>query len=192
MTLICFDVGNVLVKLRCAVSTVDEPLREEYAHLTQLYGVGGLERQAFLGALKRLFGWQCDLSEVESWFVHQRIEKPQPGVEALLAQLHKKGVPIAVLSNTNASHWAYLKTFELFQGCLINVLSFEQQCAKPDARIYQRLEALSGFQGEQIIYFDDIEVNVQAAGCRGWITCLVNPVTAIDQIQECLRGHGVL
>ncbi|WP_073525302.1 HAD-IA family hydrolase [Pseudomonas fluorescens] len=190
--LICFDVGNVLVRLKSFTHAVDKTKVEQYSHLTQLYGVGRLARQEFLNALRALFEWRCELSDIESWFVHHRIEGPQPGSDKLLAQLHKSGVTVSLLSNTNASHWAYLSSLELFQPRLISVLSFEQRCAKPDIEIYRRLEELTGFNSAEIIFFDDLEVNTLAADRLGWITRQVAPPSAIDDIYKFLQGHGVL
>jgi HAD superfamily hydrolase (TIGR01509 family) len=190
--LICFDVGNVLVRLKDTTRAVDTTMIEEYSHLTQLYGIGRLTRWEFLVALRDLLQWRCALSDIESWFIHHRIEGPQPGADKLLARLQRAGVPVALLSNTNASHWAYLNSFDLFAPRRINVLSFEQQCAKPDIEIYRRLEVHTGFNHAEIVFFDDLEINIQTADRLGWITCQVDPGTAIDDISEFLRGHGVL
>ncbi|ONH50883.1 Haloacid dehalogenase-like hydrolase [Pseudomonas cedrina] len=188
--LVCFDIGNVLVRLRD--TAVEGSLIDEYSRLTRLYGLGRLTRSAFLSALKRLFQWQYDLSDIESWFVHHRIEGPQPGAQELLAHLHKKSATIALLSNTNASHWAHLKRLECIPLSCLRVLSFEQQCAKPEVEIYRRLEMLSGCRGAEIIFFDDLKANIQAAACMGWLACQITPVNAADQMRAFLHEHGVL
>lgn len=192
--LICFDLGNVLVRLqdRDIVTVIAEPQAAEYVRLTQMYGVGGLQPADFLHALKRLFKWQCDVSDIESWFIHHRIKGLQPGADELLARLYKRGVPVALLSNINASHWAYLKRFELFQRCSFKLLSYQQHCAKPDVKIYQRLEAMSGFCGAEIAFFDDLEENIHTAKSLGWLICQVHPATAIDDVHEFLSGRSVL
>ena len=39
---------------------------------------------------------------------------------------------------------------------------------KPDARMYQALEALADRRGEEIVYLDDRPENVAGGEARGW------------------------
>jgi len=190
--LICFDLGNVLVKLKDDVACIDDSHAVEYARLTKLYGLGQLQAMEFLSEIKQLFQWPSHLSAIESWFVHHRIEGLQSGAELLLSELHGKGLPIAILSNINASHWMYLSRFDLFKLCRYKLLSYQQFCAKPDVMIYRNLEKFSGCRGEEVMFFDDLEENVQAARHLGWRALKVFPSTAIEAIRDCLRTQGVL
>ena len=191
-SLICFDLGNVLVRLKAHARFESEPQKKEYQRLTQLYGLGALESTVFFTALEHLFEWTWSLSDIESWFVHQRIEGLHPGAAALLGQLHDKGYTLALLSNINACHWAYLERFGVFKLCDFRLLSFEQHCAKPDVPFYTRLERLNVFAGAQIIFFDDLAQNIEAARRLGWVTCQVSPDTAIDEIRAFLLKRDVL
>ena len=39
---------------------------------------------------------------------------------------------------------------------------------KPDPKIYEALEALTGKRGAEILYLDDRPENVEAGAARGW------------------------
>ena len=39
---------------------------------------------------------------------------------------------------------------------------------KPDAKIYEALEKLTGRRGKEIVYLDDRPENVAAGAARGW------------------------
>jgi FMN phosphatase YigB (HAD superfamily) len=39
---------------------------------------------------------------------------------------------------------------------------------KPDTRIYEAVEAVSGFSGEDLLYLDDRSENIAAGAGRGW------------------------
>jgi FMN phosphatase YigB (HAD superfamily) len=102
-----------------------------------------------------------------------------PGALGLVQELNRlPGVTTACLSNTNAAHWrrlanedgraAYPSVLELRQRLASHLLG----CAKPDAQIYARAQAaFFGDQGgtpEQIVFFDDLLENVEAARAQGW------------------------
>ena len=60
---------------------------------------------------------------------------------------------------------------------------------KPDAKIYEVVEAMTGRCGEAILYMDDRAENVEAGAQRGWQTILqVSPDTTIGRI----RALGLL
>jgi HAD superfamily hydrolase (TIGR01509 family) len=48
------------------------------------------------------------------------------------------------------------------------VLSYQHGALKPDARLYEVAEHLSGRRGAEILYLDDRPENVAAGAARGW------------------------
>ena len=46
---------------------------------------------------------------------------------------------------------------------------------KPDAAIYEHVERTTGFGGAEILFFDDVMENVQAAEKRGWLGYHIDP-----------------
>lgn len=50
-------------------------------------------------------------------------------------------------------------------------LSFEMGLIKPDEKIYEKVEKLSGFKPDDILLIDDTKENIEVAKKRGWNTC---------------------
>ncbi len=122
-----------------------------------------------------------------------------PGAIALLDRLAMLPVKVGCLSNTNAHHWqmfsdrahpAYLP-IELFDVPLgSQILGL----AKPDPAIYQYVEDGTGINVRNILFFDDLQENIDAAAARGWHAELVsrdtdNPIPAVTAT---LAAYGVL
>jgi len=122
-----------------------------------------------------------------------------PGAIALLDRLSMTPVKVGCLSNTNAHHWqifsdrahpAYLP-IELFDVPLgSQILGL----AKPDPAIYQYVEDGTEIAPRNILFFDDLEENIDAAASRGWHAQLVsrdtdNPIPAVTAK---LAAYGVL
>jgi len=123
---------------------------------------------------------------------------PFPGAADLIDDLHAAGVATACLSNTNAEHWRVLIDPADPHGQALGKLQHQfashlVRARKPDAEIYAHLERATGFAPGQIIFFDDVLENVEAARARGWRAHLVerseNPIPSI-RLQ--LRDDGVL
>jgi 2-haloacid dehalogenase len=60
---------------------------------------------------------------------------------------------------------------------------------KPDARIYEVVERLSGRRGAEILYLDDRPENVQGGLTRGWRAILHE---APDKTRAAVRKTGLL
>ena len=123
---------------------------------------------------------------------------PYPGVAELIEEIHAAGAATACLSNTNAEHWRILTDLNDPQGRALAGLghrfaSHLARARKPDAPIYAHLEQATGFDPARIIFFDDVQENVEAARQRGWRAHVVercdNPIPLIRDI---LRQEGVL
>ncbi len=83
---------------------------------------------------------------------------------------------LACLSNLNPLHWA--RCVELGVGELFaeKFLSFEMGLRKPEAAIYAAVVAALGVTPGDILFFDDVEVNVAAARAAGMNAVLVDSV----------------
>jgi HAD superfamily hydrolase (TIGR01509 family) len=121
-----------------------------------------------------------------------------PGVEALLTELRQTGVKSATLSNTNARHWqlftdplhpSYLPLHLIDVPLGSQILGY----AKPDEQAYRAVESRLDESGSSILFFDDLEENVEAAQRCGWQAELVprmeNPV---PWLRRKLVAYGVL
>lgn len=72
----------------------------------------------------------------------------------------------------------------IIQSCELGII-------KPEKRIYEIAQKMSGVKHEEIFFLDDLEVNIQAARKLGWQTILVDkqtPETAIARARKILLG----
>ena len=92
-----------------------------------------------------------------------------PGTHAIVRRLAEAGVPLYALTNFGAEFFAGFRPtepiFELFADI---VVSGDERCAKPDARIYAIAEARFGLPPGRLFFIDDNPANVAAAALRGW------------------------
>jgi 2-haloacid dehalogenase len=87
--------------------------------------------------------------------------------------LRRRGFPTYILSNTNDLAVAHIRrNFPFFSNFDGLILSYEQRSMKPDSKIYEAAEKLSGKSGSEILYLDDLPENVAAGAARGWQTIL--------------------
>ena len=130
-----------------------------------------------------------------------------PGMEDTVAEINKlPTVETACLSNTNAEHWRQMFHLDENDNPLpgetpypVMRLFNHPHCShllkatKPGETIYRRFEEMTGYSGGEILYFDDLPENTDAARRMGWRAELIeldgNPA---DQIREHLHRYGVL
>lgn len=91
------------------------------------------------------------------------------GTHALARRLADRGVPLYGLTNFGAEFWARFRpTAPLFELFADVVVSGEERCVKPEARIYEIAEARFGHPPHALFFTDDNPANVAAAAARGW------------------------
>ena len=121
------------------------------------------------------------------------------GVEPLLEQLHDAGIATACLSNTNEHHWAFLAdathpSYFPLAKLKHHFASHLIQARKPAPAIYEHLEKETGVAGPSILFFDDLQENIDAALKRGWTAIWINPELndPLSQIRSALARYRVL
>jgi len=67
---------------------------------------------------------------------------------------------------------------------------------KPDARLYEVVERLSGCRGAELLYIDDLPRNIEAGRARGWQVILQEqPETTLagsfDSRRQVIERHRV-
>jgi FMN phosphatase YigB (HAD superfamily) len=216
-TLVCFDVGGVLVRL-CA--GWEEAYREAGLDLRPIPAGPAVE------ARRREVGIRLDMGELslDTWAesvaqvidlvysadelkrVHHAFLKGEyAGAVELVDELNASGVTTACLSNTNAAHW--LRLAHVDQGGLRPgvpefpsvarlkhpLASHLLRAVKPDPAAYAQLEEATGRRGSAIVFFDDREENVIAARRHGWRAERVDPLAdTIAKVRQHLATAGVL
>jgi putative hydrolase of the HAD superfamily len=113
----------------------------------------------------------------------------RPDARRTLESLKAAGVRVAILSNAplsmastaRAADWAHLVGDWFF--------SSELSMAKPDPRIYEVVTARLGVEPGAVVFFDDRQVNIEAARAAGWRAELW---TSADVVQQTLRELGLI
>ncbi len=175
---VVFDLGKVLVDFDYAVSAAKfarqsrftpQQVRELLDHSPLLYRfeTGLLTNQQFYGEVCAACGFSGTMDDFCAIFA-DIFSEIRP-MTAMQAALRSHGVPTYVFSNTNGIAVAHIrKNFPFFSNFDGYIYSYEHGSMKPDAKIYEVVERVSGRRGEQVVYLDDRAENIDAARLRGW------------------------
>lgn len=200
--LVILDIGGVLVRLvegwadACAKAGVtsigrmaDPVCRGIATDINFAYERGELDHQAYFQRTADVVGLSArDIRRIIEVWLQGRF----PQTLELIDELADR-VDVACLSNTNPMHWGMMsapgpnalpfrKMRWRFASHLVGVM-------KPDPKIYQHVERVTGVAPERIAFFDDAAPNVAAAVDRGWRAWVIEPdPSPADQIRARLAG----
>jgi HAD superfamily hydrolase (TIGR01509 family) len=206
-SLICFDLGGVLVQLvsgwqqaaeLAGVAWTADPAslgpawarHQDLAHALEL---GRLDEPSFEAAVKECFpGLDCShyWRIFDAWLI-----RLYPTVPELLADLKRAGLTTAVLSNTNARHWRTLLAGDYAPLTQIDhlIASHLISARKPDLPAYRHVEQVTNTPPDRILFFDDKPENIQSAHAAGWQADLIDPTQdGPTQIRAHLGRRGIL
>ena len=96
--------------------------------------------------------------DVESW------KKVNPGTVALMEDVKKAGLKLGILSNMPHHFliWAR-ENIPVFSLPHIGLYSCEVNLVKPEKAIYEKLLSMLDISGGELVFFDDITENINAA-----------------------------
>ena len=175
---VVFDLGKVLVDFdysiaarRIAAKSTRPPADVQHfidhSPLLYRYETGLMTRQEFFNEVSSATGFQGSIEEFGSYFAD--IFTPIDEMIAFHAALRKSGMPTFIFSNTNDLAIAHIReNFPFFANFDAHVLSYEHGAMKPDHKLYEVVERVTGKTGRQILYLDDRIENAQAGIARGW------------------------
>jgi FMN phosphatase YigB (HAD superfamily) len=181
-TVVVFDLGKVLVDFDYTPATQKiaahsvRPPEDLHSHvggspLLIQYETGLITRHDFFDEVRRATGFQGDLAEFGGFFAD--IFTPIPPMIELHAELRRSGIPTYIFSNTNDLAIEHIrKNFPFFKNFDGYIFSYEVKAMKPDAKIFEALEAMTCRRGADILYIDDRPENITAGAARGWRTIL--------------------
>ncbi len=170
----------------------------------RLYSVGRITTDEWCSSLASAL--HSVYSPAEVWRINQAwLLGEYPGVSDLISRIHAAGVETACLSNTNDGHWNLMLRgsdrhgapagpvcFPAVQSIRTLHASHLLGVAKPDPAIYRAFEARTGFAGPEIIFFDDLQENVDAAAALNWRTGLIDHTgDTAAQMARTLAAHAV-
>ncbi len=176
--IVVFDLGKVLldfdygiaaprIAARGNISAEAVKRLVNQSPLLHRYETGSMTTVEFFEEVRTATNYQGGLAEFEEIF-GDIFEPITPMIE-LHSTLRQQGIPTYIFSNTNElqfgrirRHFPFIKSFD---G---HILSFEHGAMKPDARIYEVVERVTGRRREEILYVDDRPENIAAGAARGW------------------------
>jgi putative hydrolase of the HAD superfamily len=87
------------------------------------------------------------------------------------AGLRKKGIPTYIFSNTNDLAVGHIRScFPFFSHFDAYIFSYEHGAMKPQRKLYEVVERVTGMSGPEICYIDDRMENAEAGKAMGWQT----------------------
>jgi HAD superfamily hydrolase (TIGR01509 family) len=177
---VVFDLGKVLVdfdyslvanrlKARSTADIGAVAARLDQSTLLVEYETGRISTDQFFAQIRKLTGYDGTLEEFAVAFGD--IFSPIEEMIEWQATLKSRGVPTFIFSNTNELAVRHITgAFPFFGGFDAYVYSHEVGSMKPDAKIYEAVEAATNRSGKQILYIDDKIENFEGGRSRGWHT----------------------
>lgn len=191
---VVFDLGKVLLdfdyrrlalnmKEHCSVALEELLGALNQSELLHRYETGLITSQAFFEEVKALSRFRHGYEIFEPLFAD--IFTPIPEMIELQQELQKRGVPTYIFSNTNEIAVKHIRrAYPFFANFSGYIFSYEHRSMKPEARIYETVEKMTGRTGKALLYIDDRPENIEAGIERGWETILHrDPAITIAAVQ---------
>ncbi len=195
---ILFDLGGVLVdwtgpqQLRRLLPAMPE---DEYAQRWRTCRATDRFERGELSPLEfaRHFAADWGLSLAPDAMLDRYVEWLRgfyPGAQTLLAGL-RQDARLACLSNTNAAHWESLTGQTIRAEFEMALASHELRLRKPQPEIFALALQRLGAAAHEVLYFDDLILNVEAARAAGMNAHHVVGLPAVRQhLAELGLIHG--
>ncbi|MDB5898274.1 MAG: haloacid dehalogenase-like hydrolase [Ramlibacter sp.] len=155
----------------------------------QQHETGRLAAGAYFEHLRALLQLDCDAAAVRAGFNAVLQAEIAPTLELIDAVRHR--VPCHAISNTNAVHVAEIE--RLFPGLLRRFervfTSHEIGERKPHPRTFTHVLAAIGVPAPEVVLFDDLVSNIEAARALGLQAVLVRGPA---DVREALLARGLL
>ena len=204
--LVCFDWGGVILKIcrtwqeGCKAAGIKAPnakiskkcLAKQDA-IAKRYHTGQMSDKAFCRSLAKEsedFHSLEDIAAVhDAWLIEE-----YEGVDELIDELNNfADLTTALFSNTNATHWARMEEDFPAAGKIEHKhASFLFGLAKPDEKALAAFERRVGAAGNQVLFFDDSEENIEGAKAFGWCAELIDHKgDTVAQMREILERYEI-
>ncbi len=130
--------------------------------------------EAYLSALAAYLGLPTsdDAFKAHLGFLHD----PYPNCLELVQAIHAAGLQTACLSNTEEWHWKKMTSshYPAVQSLQIQTASHLLKARKPDPAIFLAVSKLAAVAVDRVVYFDDVQSNVEGAQQAGWDAYLID------------------
>jgi epoxide hydrolase-like predicted phosphatase len=195
---VIFDIGRVVLPIDWdrVVETLGltRDAGHRLAHLVSTghhydsYERGDISTEEFFLGFEREYGLSHHPEKLkEAWLA--LLLPPFPGLGAVLKSL-KNRAEVYALSNTNEAHYDHFsKKFEIFEHFHQLFASHHLQARKPEPQIYQSVLIRIQRQPHEVLFLDDLQVNIDAARDLGMNAERVE--NSVEQIKQALQAHGL-
>jgi glucose-1-phosphatase len=197
---VLFDLGGVLLDIdfHRALDAwaphsrlAPERLRAAFRFDEHFHGheTGALDDEGYFGHLRQVLALDCDLPAVQAGFNAILVGEIEETVQLLEAI--RQRVPCYAISNTNPAHLAEIaRLFPRFLGRFRRVFASHQIGErKPHPAAFDFVLREIGVPAAQVLLFDDLPANVEAAQALGVQAVLVRRP---EDVREALVASGVL
>jgi putative hydrolase of the HAD superfamily len=176
---VAFDYGGVIAFFQDEAAINDMAniagadtalLRKTYWDTRSSYDEGLVDGAGFFKAVLLSLGIAANPATLEQLIVRdlKSWSRVNPESEALVRDLKKAGVKLGVLSNMVDDFLQRVKdTLPVFKMFDESVFSCDVKMIKPDEKIYRLLLSRLGCEPDELVFFDDVEINVKAASSMG-------------------------
>ena len=201
ITHIFFDLGNVLVGLRSGEKlkalaqrkgeSVEVFCNKIWSHeRAHDYERGSHTCDKYFALLAEDLDLGHAQQELQDAFCD--IFYPLPERVALATQLAKQ-YPLALISNTCASHIRHLEsTFDFFPLFQHRIYSHEVGCRKPHPDIYKKALKDTGAIPETSLFIDDLAENLETPAKAGWKTIHLPPGANLSTALRPFKIAGIV
>lgn len=197
---IYFDLGNVLLTFDAQIACrqiaeltglAPEHVRDIvfFSGLQQGYERGEVSSREFYDAFCAASHTQPDFDALH--YASSAMFEINVPIIPIVAHLRAARYRLGILSNTCESHWQYVadgRYAVIREAFEVSVLSYHEQCCKPEAAIYQRAADLARVEPNRIFFVDDRPENVDGAVRAGFDAVLYQ---GPQHLAETLRSRGV-
>ncbi|GHT72034.1 phosphatase [Spirochaetia bacterium] len=113
-------------------------------------------------------------------------KKMNPGTEALIREIQRAGFKLGILSNMPRDFLAWGRAhIGFFRTADVGIFSCELGFIKPETPIYEALLAALGCRAEEVVFFDDVQDNIDKAVSLGILGFLwKDPETARKDLRS--------
>lgn len=197
---VLFDLGGVLLQtdFKRALATWAPHSRLPPERLRELFAVdepfrhhetGRLDDEGYFAHLRQSLVLDCDLAQVRAGFDAILVREIAEAVELLEAI--RTRVPCYAISNTNRSHVAHIaRAFPGFLSRFARVfVSHEIGHRKPQPEAFDHVLRAIGAPAPEVLLFDDLEPNVEAAAAMGLQVVLVK---GPEDVRGALVARGLV
>lgn len=181
---LALDLGGVVLRINhtwadaAATAGVALGLPENGGGLNDFAPIHAFQKEAIsYGEYADELGRYLGVTPDDARRVHEGILiGPYDGAERLVEDCRSAGLLTGVLSNTNRPHIEHCLT--AFPVCSLFDLfgtSYDARANKPESEIYRWFEGQLDVTPDEVVFFDDGLVNVEAARAVGWAAYHVDP-----------------